>query len=58
MKRRDFLKTSMVASAAVLGSTTALNAADIPSGAHQAKDTYKVDAMAFPDILTHIDLEK
>ena len=58
MKRRDFLRTSMVASAAVLGSTTALSAASIPSGAHQAKNTYKVDEMAFPEkmpLIIHSD---
>jgi len=54
MKRRDFLKTSIVASAAVLGSSTALSAGET----HQPIDNRKVSTMAFPEkrpLITYSD---
>jgi len=56
MKRRDFFKTSMVASAAVLGSTRSLLAADIDI--HQPIDSRKISDKAFPEkqpLITHSD---
>ncbi|MGM4247123.1 hypothetical protein NA784_24045, partial [Salmonella sp. NW245] len=53
MKRREFLKTSMAASAAILG-TTALSAGET----HQPIDTRKVSDMAFPEkrpLITYSD---
>ena len=54
MKRREFLKTSIAASAAVLGSSTALSAGET----HQPIDSRKVSDMAFPEkrpLITYSD---
>jgi len=54
MKRREFLKTSIVASAAVLGSSTVLSAGET----HQPIDNRKVSDMAFPEkrpLITYSD---
>jgi sulfoxide reductase catalytic subunit YedY len=54
MKRRDFFKTSIVASAAILGSNTALFAGET----HQPIDNRKVSEMAFPEkrpLITYSD---
>ena len=54
MKRREFFKTSIVASAAILGSTTALSAGET----HQPNDNRKVSDMAFPEkrpLITYSD---
>ncbi|MEN4052513.1 MULTISPECIES: molybdopterin-dependent oxidoreductase [Sulfurimonas] len=54
MKRREFLKTSIVASAAVLGSSTTLSAGET----HQPIDSRKVSDMAFPEkrpLITYSD---
>jgi sulfoxide reductase catalytic subunit YedY len=53
MKRREFLKTSIAASAALLGST-ALSAAET----HQPNETRKVSKYAFPEkrpLITYSD---
>ena len=54
MKRREFFKTSIVASAAILGSTSALSAGET----HQPIDNQKVSDMAFPEkrpLITYSD---
>jgi len=54
MKRRDFFKTSIAASAAILGSTTTLSAGET----HQPIDNRKVSNMAFPEkrpLITYSD---
>ena len=56
MKRREFFKTSIVASAAVLGSSTSLLASDIDI--HQPSTDGKVSKKAFPQkqpLITHSD---
>jgi sulfoxide reductase catalytic subunit YedY len=54
MERREFLKSSIVASAAILGSSTTLSAGET----HQPIDSRKVSDMAFPEkrpLITYSD---
>ena len=54
MKRREFLKTSVAASAAILGTATTLSAGET----HQPIDSRKVSDMAFPEkrpLITYSD---